>query len=77
MTRIVWLQQWLAFYAQQRSVDRLARMSDHLLEDIGLRRDQLDGLRLLTPDLATDRQKRRALAGSPPARLQTSLKGCG
>ena len=70
-----WLRQWLAFHAHQRDVDALARMSDHLLEDIGLRRDQLHALRL--QPLEIERRPRAPIGRARPAGFRPSLKGCG
>ena len=46
MPRTAWIERLVAYYSHQRSVDKLSLLSDHLLADIGLRRDQLDALRL-------------------------------
>jgi hypothetical protein len=74
-----WLQALIASNAHQRDVDKLAQLSDHLLADIGLRRDQLEALRLETPKAAMDRAAfverrfgRRAEIG-----VRASLEGCG
>jgi len=80
-----WLGEWLAFRAHQRNVDRLAVLSDHLLEDIGLRRDQLETLRLRTHEVLPETagtynrpvRGRQASRSAASRGVQTSLKGCG
>jgi hypothetical protein len=74
-----WLQVLFAQRAHQRDVDKLARLSDHLLADIGLRRDQLEALRLETPKAPRDRSAPARRRFSRPAEVgvQVSLKGCG
>ena len=81
MPRKDWIGRLVAFYSRQCSVDKLSLLSDHLLADMGLRRDQLDALRLDDAEA-----ERRPVDG---ARIQTSfglwrypeaqprLRGCG
>ncbi len=72
-----WLEAYIAFQAHQRDVDKLARLSDHLLADIGLRRDQLDSLRYTPPTAAPRAPERRAPAERRLGVVRPSLEGCG
>ena len=65
MPRKDWIGRLVAYYSRQRSVDKLSLLSDHLLADMGLRRDQLDALRLDDAEAEP-----RPVDG---ARIQTSL----
>jgi hypothetical protein len=81
MPRTGWIGRFVADYSRQRDVDRLSLLSDHLLGDIGLRRDQLDALRLDAAEAEP-----RPVDGAPfrtSSRLwqysgaQPRLRGCG
>ncbi len=61
----------LAFLARQREIDRLQAMSDRLLAEIGLRRDQLDLQRMTAEKAPRERRRRGSFAVRP------SLQGCG
>jgi uncharacterized protein YjiS (DUF1127 family) len=69
-----WLEALVAFHARQREVDALARLDDRLLRDIGLRRDQLDSLRIEPLALPAGAPAARAFA---PLGGRPALKGCG
>jgi ArsR family transcriptional regulator len=59
-------------YRRDALVSKLDRLSDHLLEDIGLRRDELDLLRLPSAKV------RAKKVGFVPSRAgRPSLQGCG
>ena len=75
MTR--WLNTLFAFAAHQRDVDKLARLSDHLLADIGLRRDQLDALRCEPVRLTLAEPRVPAGRGQGKVALRPHLQGCG
>lgn len=77
MTLNEWLASLFAFHARQRQVDALARLSDHLLDDIGLRRDQLDALRLDPPEPVRNGRSVRIDRGFVEFPGRASLKGCG
>ena len=65
---------WLGREIERHArLQALARLDDHLLADIGLRRDQLESLVLLTADEPRDlgRRLERGPAGGPV------LQGCG
>lgn len=68
----LWLQDLVAGVRRDALVGDLHRLSDHLLDDIGLRREQLDLLRLKPPAVA---EPRAARVRRPVAR--PSLQGCG
>jgi hypothetical protein len=76
-----WIGRLFAYYSRQRSVDKLSLLSDHLLEDIGLRRDQLDALRL--DDAVAERSPvdgariRTSFGLWQYSDEQTRLRGCG
>jgi uncharacterized protein YjiS (DUF1127 family) len=55
---------------RQASIRELDKLSDHLLADVGLRRDQLPTLAL---ELADEKERDRALA----AVFQPELQPCG
>ena len=63
---------------QQRAelVVRLSRMDDHLLADIGLRRDQLESV-ILLPAASTPVRAQRREAASRQGASRPSLQGCG
>lgn len=59
-------------YQRQALVEQLQRLSDHLLDDVGLRRDQLDEMLLPPPTPPAPREKAVARLATRP-----SLQGCG
>ena len=67
-----WLSEMRAYVERQAFVDRLMRLSDRDLNDIGLRRDQLDALRLAP--LRSPRARRRSKSTRA---VSPSLQGCG
>jgi Domain of unknown function (DUF1127) len=80
MPHTAWIERLVAYYSHQRSVDKLSLLSDHLLADMGLRRDQLDALRL------ADAGGERSPVDGAPIRTsfrwrysegQPGLRGCG
>ena len=81
MPRTAWIERLITYYSRQRSVDKLSLLSDHLLADIGLRRDQLDALRLDDAEAEprpVDRARIQTSFGLwryPEA--QPRLRGCG
>jgi hypothetical protein len=81
MPRTGWIGRLVADYSRQRDVDKLSLLSDHLLEDIGLRRDQLDALRL--DDAEAEQRPVDGARYRTSSRLwrysdaQPRLRGCG
>lgn len=67
-----WLSGIADHFARQVFVDRLGRLSDRQLDDIGLRRDQLDSLRL-----PSERGASTHLPSTPMKAAHQSLQGCG
>lgn len=57
---------------RQALVKRLERLSDHALDDVGLRRDQLD-LMLLRPE----RARNKTFGVVRRQSVRPSLQGCG
>lgn len=67
-----WLSEVAAHFERQNFVNRLELLRDRDLEDIGLRRDQLDALRL--PPQKSPARKARF---EPRKAARPSLQGCG
>ena len=67
-----WLSEIAAHFERQNFVNRLELLGDRDLDDIGLRRDQLDALRL--PPRKTPVRKARS---KPMKAARPSLQGCG
>jgi uncharacterized protein YjiS (DUF1127 family) len=64
-------------FARKRLLDSLSQLDDHLLMDIGLRRDQLETVMLNAPDAWIEEKpvaKQRTISARRP---QSSLQGCG
>jgi hypothetical protein len=59
-------------FERQALVNRLESLTDHQLDDIGLRRDQLDALRLPAKSAPPKRSRARVANAVRP-----SLQGCG
>ena len=67
-----WLSEIADHFERQNFVNRLELLSDRDLEDIGLRRDQLDALRL-----APQKNPVRKARSEPMKAVRPSLQGCG
>ena len=67
-----WVRWAVDSYQRQALVEQLQRLSDHLLDDVGLRRDQLD--EMLLPPSKPSAAREKAVARLAP---RPSLQGCG
>lgn len=78
-----WLEGVIDFYRRRATIELLRRLDDHRLDNIGLRKDQLDLFGLDDPARAPVEEIRGRVREKPrvrrPARWprQPTLQGCG
>jgi hypothetical protein len=85
MTIHTWLPSLIGFFHRQANVEHLRQLDDRLLDDIGIRRDQLDLLALDAPAREPIEESQRRSFRKPAlgtdwfARRprQPTLQGCG
>ena len=71
-TIVGWMRDLVERSRRRTPLDKLGSLSDHLLDDLGLRRDQLDAL-----DAAPPKAPERTAGVARRRAARPSLQGCG